>query len=72
MISDCFGTQQWDLSDTETIFVKGVFALLKILIPIAIWVYTWKVCQSGRAHQRATILGLENTSQPEESDVLKH
>lgn len=65
MITDCFGTRQWDLSDTEAIFVQGVFELVKMLIPIAISVYTWKVCESGRPHQRTTMLGLENTSQPE-------
>jgi len=63
MITDCGGFRQWDLSDTEAIFVQGVFALVKILIPIAISVYTWKVCQRGRTHQRNTILGLEDTSQ---------
>ena len=59
MITDCVGLQQWDLSDTETLFVQCVFALLKILIPVAIWVFTWKVCQTGRAHQRTSMLGLE-------------
>jgi hypothetical protein len=29
MITDCFGAQQWDFSDTETIFVQRVFVLLK-------------------------------------------
>lgn len=67
MITDCVGGQQWDLSDTETIFVQGVFALLKLLIPIAIWVYTWKVCQNGRAHHRASLLGLDKTQ--ESSDL---
>lgn len=59
MITACFGARQWDLSDAEVIFVQGVFALLKILIPIAIWVYTWKVSQTGRAHHRASVLGLD-------------
>jgi len=66
MITDCFGIQQWDLSDTETIFVQGVFALFKILIPVAIWVYTWTVCRTERAHLRTSMLGLEEkTSQRE-------
>jgi len=66
MITDCFGIQQWDLSDTETIFVQGVFALFKILIPVAIWVYTWTVCRTERAHRRTSMLGLEEkTSQRE-------
>jgi hypothetical protein len=68
MISDCTGAQQWDLSGTETIFVKGVFALLKILIPVAIWVYTWKVCRTERAHPRTTMLGLEETTSQREQD----
>jgi hypothetical protein len=59
MITDCFGAKQWDLSDTETIFVQGVFALVKILILVAISVYTWKVCQTDRAHHRTSMLGLE-------------
>src|ERR1044071_803015 len=59
MITDCFHNQQWDLSDTETIFVQGVFALLKILIPVVIWVYTWKVCRIDRGHHRASLLGLD-------------
>jgi len=67
MITDCFGIQQWDLSDTETIFVQGVFALFKILIPVAIWVYTWTVCRTERAHPRTSMLGLEEkTSQREQ------
>jgi hypothetical protein len=61
MIAECTGLQQWDISDTETIFVLGVFALLKILIPIAIFVYTWKVCRTERAHHRASLLGLKET-----------
>ncbi len=59
MITDCFGARQWDLADTETIFVQGVFALLKILILVATWVYTWKVCQTDPAHHRTSLLGLE-------------
>ena len=58
MITDCVGGQQWDLADTETIFVQGLCALLKILITIGIWVYTWKVCETGRTHLRPTVLGL--------------
>ena len=69
MISDCAGFQQWDLSDTETIFVQGVLALLKILIPVAIWVYTWKVCRTERAHPRTSMLGLEETSPQREQDA---
>ena len=60
MVTDCFGTQQWDLTYTEAIFVRGVFTLLKMLIPVAIWVYTWKVCQSDRAHHRGSLLGLQS------------
>jgi hypothetical protein len=60
MITDCAGTHQWDLSDTERIFVLGLFALLKILIPIALSVYTWKICRTESAHERTTTLGLEN------------
>ena len=40
MITDCFGFRQWDLSGTEEFFVQGVFVLVKMLIPIAIGVYT--------------------------------
>lgn len=63
MITDCFGARQWDLSGTEELFVQGVFLLVKILIPIAIWVYTWKVCQTDRAHHRTSVLGLEETQE---------
>jgi len=59
---------QWDLSDTETIFVQGVLILLKLLIPVAISVYTWKACQPEQTYQCTTMLGLkETTSQPEEA-----
>lgn len=61
MITDCFGAQRGDLSGTETIFVQGVFVLVKILIPVAIWVYTWNICRSDRAHHRTSLLGLEET-----------
>lgn len=71
MITDCFGAQQADLSDTETIFVHGVFALLKILIPVAIWVYTWKVCRTERAHARTSMLGLDETTSQREQDAQK-
>lgn len=68
MITDCTGMRQWDLSDTETIFVQGVFALLKFLIAVAICVYIWRVSQTERAHQRTSVLGLEEpTFQPEVS-----
>ena len=59
MITECVGARQWDLSDTETIFVQGVFALLKLLIAVAVWVYTWKVCKTDRVHHRPSLLGLE-------------
>ena len=58
---DCFGSGQWDLSGTEELFVQGVFLLVKILIPIAISVYTWKVCQTDRDHRRTSLLGLDET-----------
>lgn len=67
MITDCFGARQWDLAGAETLFVQGVFALLKILIPVAISVYTWKVWRTERAHHRTTVLGLEETSQHEQA-----
>ena len=60
MITDCFGAQQWDLSGTETIFVQRVFVLLKLLIPVAISVYTWKVCRTERDHRRPSMLGLDS------------
>jgi hypothetical protein len=63
MITDCFGAQQWDFSDTETIFVQRVFVLLKILIPVVIWVYTWKVCRADRGHHRTSLLGLDETQE---------
>jgi hypothetical protein len=70
MITDCVGGQQWDLSNTETIFVQGV-VLLKILITVAISVFTWKVCQTGRAHQRISMLGLEEpTAQAKDLKVI--
>ena len=68
MITDCFGARQWDLALTEAIFVQGVFALVKILIPVAISVYTLKVCQTGRAHQRTSLLGLKETTSHQETN----
>ena len=60
MITDCFGARQWDLSDTEAIFVRGILVLLKVVwIHVAVSVFTWKISRPGRAHQRASILGLE-------------
>lgn len=59
MITDCFGAQQWDLADTETIFVHGVIVLVQILIPVAISVYTWKACRTELSHERPSMLGLE-------------
>jgi hypothetical protein len=59
MITDCFGAQQWDLSDTETIFVQGVIVLVQILIPVAVSVYTWKVCRTEAPHERPNMLGLQ-------------
>lgn len=61
MITDCFGAQQLDLSGTEALFVKGVFALLQMLIPIAFAVYVWTVCRMDRSHYRTSLLGLEET-----------
>jgi hypothetical protein len=61
MISECVGARQWDLSGTEELFVQGVVLLVKILIPMAISVYTWKVCQTDRDHRRTTVLGLDET-----------
>jgi hypothetical protein len=62
MITECFGAGQWDLSGTETLFVKGVFVLVKLLIPVAVSVYTWNVCQTGRTHFRTSVLKLEETN----------
>lgn len=62
MISDYVGAQQWDLSGTETIFVQGVFALLKLLIPVALWVCSRNVRRTERDHQRPSMLGLEDGS----------
>lgn len=59
MITDCFGTRQWDLSNTESLFVHGVFVLVKMLIPVAMAVHTWKLCRTERSHRRASVLGLE-------------
>jgi hypothetical protein len=67
MITDCVGGQKWSLEGTETIFVQCLFALLKILIPVAISVYTWKVCRTERAHLRSTVLGLEETTQQQQN-----
>ena len=61
MITECGGMSYWDLSETETVFVRNVLVLLKILIPIAISVYTWKVRQTDPAHHRTSALGLEET-----------
>ena len=60
MITDCFGVRQWDLADTDAIFVQGFFVLLKILISVAILVYTLKVCTTERSHKRTSMLGLED------------
>jgi len=62
MITDCAGLQQWDLVDTETIFAHGVFALLKILIPVVLWVYSRNARRTERGHQRRSVLGLEDGS----------
>ena len=59
MITDCFGARQWDLSGTEELFVQGVFVLVKILIAVAIGVYTWQVCKTDRDHRRNSLLGLD-------------
>jgi len=59
MITDCFGAQQWDLSETETIFVQGVIVLVQILIPVAVSVYTWKVCRTEPPQERPNMLGLQ-------------
>lgn len=66
MITDCGGMRLWDLADTEALFVQGVFALSKMLIPIAIGVYTWTVCRTERAHARTSTLGLEETTSQRE------
>ena len=64
MITNCFGGNA-DLSDTEAFFVQGVFALIKVLIPVAICVYTLKVSKAERPHQRASVLGLEERTSHE-------
>jgi hypothetical protein len=60
MITDCAGTRQWNLAETEGIFVFGLFAFVKILIPVALSVYTWKIGRTERAHTRTSLLGLED------------
>jgi len=62
MITDCFGAQQWDLAETEIIFVQGVAVLVQILIPVAMSVHTWTVFRTDPPHERASVLGLEETS----------
>lgn len=72
MITDCLGLRQWDLSRTETVFVYGVFELLEVLIPVAMWVYTWKVCQTDRAHYRTSLLGLEEKQKYRQSHIASN
>ena len=66
----CFGAPQWDLSDTEAIFVQNVLVLLKLLIPVAISVYTWKVCRTERDHQRPSMLGLDTMNGKEKGTKI--
>ena len=63
MITDCFGAQAWDLSDTEAIFLQGTFSLLKVMIPAAIWLFTWRLCKTEREENErgVSILGLNVT-----------
>ena len=69
MITDCFGVRAWDLSNTEEFFVRRLFVLVKLLIPVAISVYTWKVCRTERDHHRTSVLGLEET--PSNEKILE-
>ena len=66
MITDCFGSQQWDLYDTEAFFVQGVSTLLKLLTVIAGGVCILKVCQTEQPHRQTSVLGLEQTTSHQE------
>jgi hypothetical protein len=69
MITDCFGIRQWNMDGTEELFVQGVCLLTRtLLIPVAIFVFTWKFSQTGRAHERASLLGLNETSRQKNRD----
>ena len=60
MVTECFGGGfRWGFDGTEELFVQGVYMLAKmILTPVALFVFTWKFSQTGRAHERASVLGL--------------
>ena len=62
MITDCFGARAWDFSDTEAVFLQRTFALLRIVIPAAIWLLTWKMCHTEQVHQPTSVLGLAEPS----------
>ena len=69
MITDCVGGRQWSMDGTEELFVQGVCLLTRtILIPVAIFVFTWKFSKTGQAHERASLLGLSETSRLKNRD----
>jgi len=62
MVTNCFGSPLDFSDDIEAFFVQGVFALVKVLIPVAISVYGLKISEAERPHQRRSVLGLEESA----------
>ncbi len=64
MITDCFGAMAWDFADVETVFVYCTLSLMRIIIPAAIWLLTWRLCDTERSHHRGRVqvLGLDESS----------
>lgn len=69
MITDCVRGRQWSLDGTEELFVQGVYLLTRtILIPVAIFVFTWKFSKTGQPHEQASLLRLSETTRLKNRD----
>lgn len=73
MITNCGGDPFWNFSDTDAVFLQDAFSLLKIIIPAAIWLFTWRVCVTEKSYHRGNIqvLGLDETCPSNASDQIR-
>lgn len=62
MITDCFGAQAGNFLDAEPVFIQTTFSSLKIIIPAAIWLVTWRMCHPTQTTKSSSVLGLDETS----------
>jgi hypothetical protein len=63
MVTECGGGVFWNASDFEAVFVQGTYSMLKFVLPAAVLLTAWKICDKRTTNQSTSILGLSGPDQ---------